>query len=91
MSRRVVLGLTFATAWHMLELSEGEIEMTKWTEDNTEGFTEAELDELNAAQAELELLTDWDEQNISDLLNDAWVPGATAESLVAAVREMGLV
>ncbi len=70
----------------MLELSEREIEMTKWTEDNTEG----ELDELNAAQTELELLTDWDEQNIADLINDAWVPGITAEALVAAVREMNL-
>jgi hypothetical protein len=61
--------------------------MTKWTEDNTEGFTEAELDELNAAQAELELVTDWDETNIADLLNNAWVPGSTAEALVAAVRK----
>jgi hypothetical protein len=35
MSRRAVLPLTYATARHMLELSEGEIEMTTYTKTET--------------------------------------------------------
>lgn len=61
--------------------------MTRWTEQNTEGFTAAELDELNAAQAMLEADEFADAGNIADLLNNAWVPGMTSADLYAAVRD----
>jgi hypothetical protein len=64
-----------------------EIEMTRWTENNTEGFTTAELEELNAAQEMLEADDFAEPQNIADMLNNAWVPGMNAADLYTAVRD----
>ena len=64
-----------------------EMKMTRWTEENTEGFTASELAEMNAAQAALEAeWIDVDPSNIADKLNNAFCPGMTAENLIAAVK-----
>lgn len=61
--------------------------MARWTENNTEGFTAAELDMLNRAQAALEAeAPDMDPANIADRLNNAFVPGITEADLIAAAR-----
>ena len=61
--------------------------MTKWTEDNTEGFTTEELEAMNAAQAALEAeYPDAEPQTIADRLNNAFIPGASVSDLVAAAR-----
>ena len=60
--------------------------MTTWTEDNTEGFTAAELDAMNDAQERLEsAFGGVDSKHISDRLNNAFCPGMTADDLVEAV------
>ena len=62
-----------------------------WTMDNTEGFTEDQLDLINeaydlvAAKAD-----DVDAKNIYDALNNAWIEQETAEELaVVALRLLG--
>ena len=62
--------------------------MTKWTEATTEGFTAAELDALNNAQAMLEADDFAEPENIADLLGNAFQPGMTAADLYTAVRDM---
>ncbi len=63
--------------------TKGITKMTAWTENNTEGFTGAELDTLNTAQAALEkAFPKVDEANITDMLNNAWLPGSTADTLI---------
>ena len=61
--------------------------MTYFTADNTEGFTAAELNEMNRA---LEMLADEghknDENHISDFINNAYFPGRTADDYVAAYK-----
>ncbi len=62
--------------------------MDTWTENNTEGFTETELDALNTAQTALEkAFPKVDEQNITDLLSAAWLPNATADTLIHQITE----
>lgn len=61
--------------------------MARFTENNTEGFTAAELAELNRA---LDMLDAEgyanDENHVSDFLNNAWFNGASADELVAAYK-----
>jgi hypothetical protein len=64
------------------------MEMARWTEENTEGFTSDDLVELNAAQEMLEADGFAEPENIADLLNNVWVDGANAASLYTAVRDM---
>lgn len=65
----------------------GETQMTKWTTQNTEGFTADELATMNAAQAALEVANPGiDVGNIADLLNNEFLPGITDDALVAAVQ-----
>lgn len=60
--------------------------MARWTQDNTEDFTADELAMMNEAQAALEAaFPDADDANIADMLNNAFIPGATVEGLIAAV------
>lgn len=60
--------------------------MTRWTWENTDGFTAAELAAMNDAQAALETAHPGvDATNIADMLGNAFVPGATSDDLVAAV------
>ena len=62
--------------------------MARWTEENTEGFTAAELSDMNEAQAALEeMMPGVDESNIADLLNNAFRPGMSVEDLIAAVSK----
>ena len=57
--------------------------MTAWNRENTEAFTAADLEALNEAQTRLEAANpNVDPSNISDRLNNAWFPGATASELV---------
>lgn len=57
--------------------------MTAWTHDNTEGFTDEQLAVLNDAQSRLEQENPGaDPENISDHLNNAFIPGVTVEQLV---------
>lgn len=59
--------------------------MKRWNENNTDGFSAAELDVLNEAQERLEAeYPGIDPQNISDRLNNAILPNMTADDLVAA-------
>ena len=57
--------------------------MTKWTAENTEGFTTEELAVMNEAQERIEAQSGADESNIADFLNNAFLPGVTADDLVA--------
>ena len=61
--------------------------MTKFTESNTEGFTNSELDVLNAAYEQIMETVDPefedDTHAVSDGLNNSWIQGDTVESLVA--------
>lgn len=62
------------------------IDVNAWTMDATEGFEQADLDEINAAKAALmEANPGVDESNIDDLLNNHWHGGATAANLIEAV------
>jgi DNA-binding FadR family transcriptional regulator len=64
----------------------------RWTPENTEGFTDAELATLNEAQACLALdlahLGGDEEfhQAIADALNNCWHDGANVAVLVAMVK-----
>jgi hypothetical protein len=44
---------------------------TMWTMDNTEGFTQAQLDIINRVHEELTTLL-WEEKAASDLINNVW-------------------
>jgi hypothetical protein len=44
---------------------------TMWTMDNTEGFTQAQLDIINQVHEELTTLL-WEEKAASDLINNVW-------------------
>ena len=60
--------------------------MVRWTERNTEGFTADELATLNDTHERLDAAhPDVDEMTIDDMINNAWIPGATVSDLVAAV------
>ena len=60
--------------------------MKRWTDDNTEGFTDDELDLLNEAQDILEDRNpDIHHSNICDALNNAWRSGITLEELLNAI------
>ncbi|SEU02983.1 hypothetical protein [Paracoccus homiensis] len=61
--------------------------MTRWTEENTEGFNAAELAEMNKAQEMLEADGFADADNLADMLNNAWNPEMTAADLYTAVRD----
>lgn len=59
-----------------------------WTLDNTEGFSQEELNELNAA-LEMLMQDDFAEpSNLNDMLTDVWRDGMTADDLYTAVREI---
>ena len=61
--------------------------MARFTEQNTEGFTTEELNELNKALDMLAAEGFADEENhISDFLNNAYVPGMTAAEYVDAYK-----
>ena len=61
--------------------------MSRWTEENTEGFTAQELATMNEAQARLEAAhPEVDPGNLADRLNNAFTPGATVDQLVAATQ-----
>lgn len=54
-----------------------------FTTDNTDGFTQADLDLMNKALAAL-VADGIDEKNASDIVNNNWMPdGNTVESLTA--------
>lgn len=56
--------------------------MAYFTENNTEGFTGADLNILNEALAILIARNpDADECTLSDAINNSWVGGQTAEEL----------
>ena len=52
-----------------------------FTLDNTEGFTENQIDVLNEA-LEIRIARGEDEKSASDAINNAWFDGATVEDLV---------
>jgi len=52
-----------------------------FSQDNTEGFTNSELEILNAA-LKIRLERGEDEQDASDAINNAWVKGAQVEDLI---------
>lgn len=59
-----------------------------WTQDNTEGFTDAELATINAV---LERIMaegdDLEPASINDAINDAWIDGISEANLEAAARK----
>lgn len=62
--------------------------MSAWNEQNTEGFSPAELAILSNAQNRL--ASDFpgiDESNLNDLLNNEWHTGITENELVDAVAK----
>lgn len=59
-----------------------------WTQDNTEGFTDAQLSTINAVLKRV--FADADEidtSNINDAINNAWYDGISEADLEAATRE----
>lgn len=56
-----------------------------FTLDNTDGYTPAELEILNAVHAEL-VAAGIDEKNASDMVHNAYAEGMTVEELRQAVR-----
>lgn len=61
--------------------------MTKFTAENTENLTAAELDMLNAAQDQIQRQhPDADPQNTADRLNNAFFPGISEADLIRAAN-----
>ena len=59
--------------------------MIRYTEDNTEGFSAADLATLNAAHDLIAAAAPgMDEQSIDDALTNSWIEGMTVDRLVAA-------
>lgn len=55
-----------------------------WTMDNTEGFTQSQLDMINEARAMVVAQADGvDSKNIDDAINNAWGEQDTAEALAS--------
>lgn len=64
-----------------------EDEMSNWTMETTDGFTQTELDILTQAQVILENANPGvDSKSISDRLNNVWNPGMTVTDLVTACK-----
>ena len=61
--------------------------MTRWTEENTEGFTATELAAMNEAQNMLEADGFAESDSIADMLNNAFLPGMSSAELYTAVRD----
>lgn len=59
-----------------------------WTMENTEGFTQAELNELNEALEMLMRDSFAEAENLNDMLNNAYYPGMTAADLYDAVCDI---
>lgn len=66
-----------------------------WTMENTEGYTQAELDMINDVSQRIaaefagpdgDSLNDFDVENINDAIHNAWIDGITAAELEAATR-----
>ena len=75
----------------ILGLAKAKNQMAKWREDNTEGFTAAELAILNSVQNRLEAEhPDLDGRNIADVINNAWVEGSDEDALcLASIKHFG--
>jgi hypothetical protein len=60
-----------------------------WTMDNTEGFTQAELDMLNRVAERIfaSAADDDDAANVNDALNNCWVDGISEAALESAARK----
>ena len=59
--------------------------MIRYTEDNTEGFSAAELATLNAAHDLIAAAEPgMDEKSISDAITNSWIEGMAVDHLVAA-------
>lgn len=61
--------------------------MTKFNENNTEGFNKAELDALNSAYTTILAGGEDDMNHVADRLNNLWAEGTTADDLVRRYRE----
>lgn len=64
-----------------------------WNENNTEGFTQAELDSINSVLVRLMAISDGiDESNLNDAIASEYREGLTeAELFEAVVKRLGLV
>lgn len=61
--------------------------MAYFTDMNTEGFKQSDLDALNQAMDIILAGDEDDMDHVSDRLNNLWTDGATADTLVAAYRK----
>lgn len=63
-----------------------------WTMDNTEGFTQSQLDMINEARAMVVAQADGvDSSNIDDAINNAWGEQDTAEALASdTLKTLGM-
>lgn len=58
-----------------------------WTMDNTDGFTQDQLDLINEVLEEMIAETGMEKSNASDMINNAWVDGIeTADDLREALK-----
>lgn len=57
-----------------------------FTDENTDGFSEADLDMMNVAAVILHCTTGADASNICDALNNAWYAGIEIEDLLSSAR-----
>lgn len=62
--------------------------MSAWNEENTEGFSTAELEMLSNAHNRLARnFPGLDRSNLNDLLNNSWYSGITENEIVDAVSK----
>jgi len=58
-----------------------------WTMDNTDGFTQPELDDINAVLEFAMRRTELDPHNLNDIINNLWHHGMTRDELLIAVSK----
>lgn len=58
-----------------------------WTMDNTEGFTQAQLDDINAVLEFAMRHSERDPDNLNDVINNIWCEGMTRDELLIAVSK----
>jgi hypothetical protein len=59
-----------------------------WTTENTEGFTQPELDIINdVTEALMADIDDVEPYSIDDAINNAWFGGISRDALYAAARK----
>lgn len=58
--------------------------MTTWTHENTEGFTDTQLEMINrVAERVRQAASGIEDSSINDAINNSWIEGITEDDLLA--------